>query len=170
MSRLVGDLLTLARADAGQHLPKTTVEVAPLVREVARQARFLSDGEVDVSLGEVDEASVQGDPDHLKQLLLILADNAVKYTPAGGRVSLASRRENGHLRLEVADSGVGIRAEDQARIFERFYRADPARSPGGVGLGLAIARWIAEEHGGSIAVNSSPGRGSLFTVELPASP
>jgi signal transduction histidine kinase len=100
-------------------------------------------------------------------LLLILADNAVKYTPPGGRVSLAARRENGHLRLEVADSGVGISPEDQARIFERFYRADPARSPGGVGLGLAIARWIAEEHGGSIAVSSSPGRGSLFTVDLP---
>jgi len=168
MSRLVGDLLTLARADAGQHLPKATVELGPLVREVARQARFLSDGEVEVSLGRLDEARVQGDADHLKQLLLILADNAVKYTPAGGHVSLAARRENGHLRLEVADSGMGIQPDDQGRIFERFYRADPARSPGGAGLGLAIARWIAEEHGGSIAVSSQPGQGSLFTVELPS--
>jgi two-component system, OmpR family, sensor kinase len=169
MNRLVSDLLTLARADAGQHLPKAPVELAPLVREVARQARFLSDGQVEVSLGHVDEARVQGDPDHLKQLMLILADNALKYTPSGGRVSLAARQDNGHLRLEVADSGVGIRPEDQTRIFERFYRADPARSPGGAGLGLAIARWIAEEHGGSIAVRSSPGGGSLFSVELPNS-
>jgi two-component system, OmpR family, sensor kinase len=167
MSRLVGDLLTLARADAGQHLPKTTVEMAPLVREVARQARFLSDGEVEVSLGRVDETRVHGDPDHLKQLLLILADNAVKYTPAGGQVSLAASRENGQLRLEVADSGVGISPDDQQRVFERFYRADPARSRGGAGLGLAIARWIAEEHGGSIAVRSTLGQGSVFTVELP---
>jgi signal transduction histidine kinase len=151
-------------------LPKTQVELAPLVREVARQARFLSDGHVEVSLDQVDEARVDGDPDHLKQLMLILADNAVKYTPPGGHVSLAARQDNGHLRLEVADSGVGIRPEEQARIFERFYRADPARSPGGAGLGLAIARWIAEEHGGTIAVQSSPGRGSLFRVELPANP
>ena len=169
MSRLVADLLILARADSGQHLPKTTVELAPLVREVARQARYLSDGQVGVSLRRVDEAWVQGDPDSLKQLLLILADNAVKYTPPGGHVSLAALQENGHLRLEVADSGMGISPEDQARIFERFYRADPARSPGGAGLGLAIARWIVDEHGGTIAVRSTPGSGSSFTVELPVS-
>jgi signal transduction histidine kinase len=167
MSRLVSDLLTLARADAGQHLPRKYVELAPLVREVARQACFLSEGGVDVMLGQVDEAAVQGDPDHLKQLLLILTDNAVKYTPEGGQVRLAALRDNGHLRLEVADSGMGISAEDQARIFERFYRADRARPPGGAGLGLAIARWIAEEHGGSISVSSRPGEGSLFVVDLP---
>jgi signal transduction histidine kinase len=169
MSRLVGDLLTLARADAGQHLPKRRVQVAPLVREVARQARFLGDGQVAVSLGPVDRAAVQGDPDHLKQLLFILADNAVKYTPPGGEVALAARRENGHLRLEVADTGIGIDPRDQTHIFERFYRADPARSPGGAGLGLAIAHWIVQEHGGSIAVESRPGEGSRFTVELPTS-
>ena len=168
MSRLVSDLLTLARADAGQHLPKSPVELAPLVREVARQARFLSEGGVEVALDRVDEASVLGDPDHLKQLLLILADNAVKYTPAGGRVSLSAHRQNGSLRLVVADSGIGIGPEERERIFERFYRADPARSPGGAGLGLAIARWIAEEHGGDIEVQSSPGQGSTFTVRLPA--
>lgn len=168
MSRLVSDLLTLARADAGQHLPKTTVELAPLVREVARQARFLCEGGVEVTLDEVDEANVLGDPDHLRQLLLILADNAVKYTPTGGRVTLSARRQNGSLRLVVADSGIGIGPEERERIFERFYRADPARSPGGAGLGLAIARWIAEEHGGGIEVESSPGRGSRFTVRLPA--
>jgi signal transduction histidine kinase len=167
MSRLVNDLLTLARADSGQHLPKTTVQLLPLVREVARQARFLGDGEVEVSVDQVDEASLQGDSDHLKQLLLILADNAVKFSLPGGRVSLAARRQNGRLRLEVADSGVGIRSEDLARIFERFYRADPARSPGGAGLGLAIARWIVQEHDGSISVQSMPGQGSLFTVDLP---
>jgi signal transduction histidine kinase len=169
MSRLVNDLLTLAHADAGQHIPKTTVEFAPLVLEVARQARFLTDCGVEVALGQVDEARVEGDPDHLKQLMLILADNAVKYTPAGGRVSLSARRLNGHLRLEVHDSGIGIPSDEQLRIFDRFYRTDPARSTGGAGLGLSIARWIAEEHGGSITVNSEPGRGSLFTVELPAS-
>jgi signal transduction histidine kinase len=170
MSRLVNDLLILARADAGQHLPKSTVEVAPLVREVARQARFLGDGEaVRVSLEHLDEARVHGDPDHIKQLLLILADNAIKYTPPGGQVSLTARRENGHLNLEVSDTGLGISRQDQDRIFERFYRADPSRSGQGAGLGLAIARWIAEEHGGRISVESAPGRGSTFRVELPAS-
>jgi len=143
--------------------------VAPIVRDVARQASFLGDGSIEVQLGQIDEARVQGDPDHLRQLLLILADNAVKYTPAGGRISLAAKRQNGRLSLEIADTGVGISRDDQARIFERFYRADRARSPGGVGLGLAIARWIAEEHGGQIAVRSSPGQGSLFSVALPVS-
>ena len=171
MSRLVNDLLMLARADAGQHLPKSTVEVAPLVREVARQARFLGDGEaVRVSLDHLDEARVHGDPDHIKQLLLILADNAIKYTPPGGQVSLAARRDNGHLSLEVSDTGLGIARQEQDRIFERFYRADPSRSGQGAGLGLAIARWIAEEHGGRISVDSAPGRGSTFRVELPARP
>ncbi|MCC7106166.1 MAG: HAMP domain-containing histidine kinase [Chloroflexi bacterium] len=166
MSRLVSDLLTLARADAGQHLIKQSVEIAPLVRDVARHARFLTE-EVHVVLSTVEDVRVQGDPDALKQLLLILTDNAVKYTPPDGSVTLTARRVGAAVWLDVADTGPGIPPDEQARIFERFYRADRARSGDGAGLGLAIARWIVEEHGGRVAVESRPGNGSVFRVELP---
>ncbi|MBI4496729.1 MAG: HAMP domain-containing protein [Chloroflexi bacterium] len=167
MSRLVQDLLTLARADAGQRLRQQPVALRPLVEDVERQVRVLAGG-VRVGLAEVAEASVQGDPDALRQLLLILLDNAIKYTPPGGSVTVSAAQENGEVRLRVADTGVGIAAEDLPHIFERFYRGDRARQAGGTGLGLAIAQWIAREHRGRITVESAPGRGSVFTVHLPA--
>jgi signal transduction histidine kinase len=102
-------------------------------------------------------------------MLLNLLDNAVKYTPAGGEISIALRSNTGNAQIIVSDTGMGIPAADQPRIFDRFYRVDKARSraQGGAGLGLSIARWIVEGHGGTITVESSPGQGSVFTVELP---
>jgi signal transduction histidine kinase len=106
--------------------------------------------------------------DALTQLFLILLDNAVKYTPAGGVVRLERERQNGVVRVQVSDSGAGIAPEDLPHLFDRFYRAPAARGRPGAGLGLAIARWIAEEHQGQLTVRSAVGQGSVFTVTLPA--
>ncbi|MBV9119149.1 MAG: HAMP domain-containing histidine kinase [Chloroflexi bacterium] len=166
MSRLVANLLVLARADAGLHVQKQPVQLAEIMHDVYRQARVLSDG---VRLKtEAQPAEVQGNPDYLKQLLLILVDNALKNTPAGGEVQMANAIEDGWVRLTVRDTGRGIPSDALPHIFERFYQADKSRSGGGTGLGLAIAKWIAEEHGGRIDAQSSIGSGSTFTVWLPA--
>ena len=112
---------------------------------------------------------VQGDSQFLRQLFVILIDNAVKYTPAPGKIKVTLVAANGSATLSVADSGIGIEAADLENIFERFYRADKARSreTGGTGLGLAIGRWIAESHRGTLAAESKPGAGSTFSVRLP---
>lgn len=169
MSRLVQELLTLARADAGQDLASEPVELGPLVREVYRQATVMASGSggADVRLAEVAEVTVLGDRDHLKQLLLILVENSLKFTPAG-EVRIGVSVEAGEARLVVSDTGVGIAPDDLPHIFERFYRADQARGSSGTGLGLAIARWITEQHRGKIEVASEPGRGSAFLVRLAA--
>ncbi len=121
------------------------------------------------NVDEIDEVSLTADGDRLKQLILILVDNAIRYTPAEGQVRLSLRKDGAMAVLEVADNGIGISAEDLPRIFDRFYRADKARvrDAGGTGLGLAIARWIVEQHGGEVAVSSEQGKGSTFTVCLP---
>jgi signal transduction histidine kinase len=175
MSRLVNDLLVLARADAGQLLERKPVALGPLIEAVAQQGRVLSEGRHAISVVRVAgvDAEVLGDADALRQLLLILVDNAIKYTPAGGSITLGLRVEFGAggtrlAHIAVVDTGVGIAPEDLPHIFERFYRADRARRAGGTGLGLAIGKWIAEAHGGRITVESSPGAGSIFTVTLPA--
>jgi signal transduction histidine kinase len=174
MSRLVTDLLALARADAGRQRRHEHLELRPLVLDVARQAHVLS-GEVHLTLGEVAPATISGDADGLKQLLLILLDNAFKYSAEGGRVELRVEQgsEGGgapEARIVVSDTGIGIPAEALPHIFDRFYRVDAARSGGGSGLGLAIARSIVQEHGGRIEVQSTPGLGSTFTVFLPSIP
>jgi two-component system, OmpR family, sensor kinase len=173
MSRLVNDLLTLARADAGQLLERRPVALGPLLEDVALQGKVLADAKVAVSVVRLADADVLGDADALRQLLLILVDNAIKYTPAGGSVTLglnadSDRGRGGRARISVVDTGVGIPASDQPHVFDRFYRADRARQSGGTGLGLAIGKWIAEAHGGTITVESSTGNGSVFTVTLPA--
>ena len=119
-------------------------------------------------LGEEDQAMVEGDPDRLKQLLLNLVENAIKYTPSG-EVILSLIKQDGQVGLRVSDTGMGIPSEDLPHIFERFYRVDKARSreKGGTGLGLSIADWIAKAHGGFIKVESLPGKGSTFTIWLP---
>ncbi len=166
LSRMVADLLVLSRADAGVHLERRPVELERLLLEIYREATHLSRG-VQVRLGREDQVQVLGDEDRLKQVLLNLVDNALKYTPAGGTVTLALYAEGPWACLSVSDTGSGIPEEEQARIFDRFYRGKEGQRRGGLGLGLSIARWIVEEHGGEITLTSRPGEGSTFTVWLP---
>jgi signal transduction histidine kinase len=170
MRRLVDDLLLLAQADSGLELYRQPVEMDTLLLEVYRQAQVMAQG-VTVRLGAEDQAMVFGDVDRLRQLLLNLVDNALKYTPVGvGEVTLTLRRAGGWVQIAVEDNGAGISSEELPHIFERFYRTDISRSrrgSGGAGLGLPIAKSIAEAHGGKIDVESEPGKGSIFTVWLP---
>ncbi len=173
LTRVVGDLLLLAQADAGQSFQRVPVEMMTVVLEVYQQARTIADG-VQVALGHEDIGLVAGDPDRLKETLLNLTDNAVKYTPEGGKVTLSLYADGPWVRVEVADTGPGIPPEHLPHIFERFYRAPGIKArpgrPGGTGLGLPIARWIVESHGGRLTVDSKVGQGTTFTVWLPALP
>lgn len=184
-SDLVDSLLTLARADEGRYdLAREAVALGPLVQEVFETASILGEGaELEVTLASLEDASVQGDPARLRQLFLNLVTNAIKYTPSGGRVELGltRREQQGDAVFTVRDTGIGIAATDLPHIFDRFWRADQARSRrraphetgpldrSGAGLGLAISQWIAHAHGGSLGVQSRLGRGSIFTVTLPMS-
>ncbi len=172
MIRLVGSLLTLARADAGQlPLASESIDVGDLVRAAVEQVRPLAEERGVALTSEPGPAvAVRADEDLLLQLLLNLLDNAIKYTKAGGAATAGWRSAGQQIELRVRDTGAGIAAEDLPHVFDRFYRVDKARSraEGGAGLGLAISRWIAEAHGGSISVESAPGAGTTFTVRLPA--
>ena len=169
MARLVADLLALARADAGVPIRKDPVELDRIVVDVLGEARHLARGQR-VELTHVEPVTVRGDADRLKQLFLNLVENAIKYTPADGLVGISIAHHGSDAVVVVRDDGVGIDAADLPRVFERFYRADPARSrdPGGSGLGLSIAQWVASEHGGSLALESRLGEGTSVTVRLPA--
>jgi two-component system, OmpR family, sensor kinase len=168
LTRLVADLLALARADAGVALRHQTVDLDAVALDAFRSAGQLAHDQ-ELALDTLEPVQVIGDADRLKQLLLILLDNALKYTPSGGHVTIGLRQSVGGSEIMVQDTGVGIAAEDLPRVFERFYRADPARSrdAGGTGLGLPIARWIVEQHRGSIHIASVPGEGTTVTVSLP---
>ncbi len=179
MQRMVQDLLLLAQEDAGITIEKRVVELDTLLLDVYRQARLIA-GSVKVTLGSEDQAQVLGDPDRLKQLFLNLMDNAIKYTPSGGEVTLSLERDTEWVRVTVCDTGVGIPPQHLAKIFDRFYRVDKARARipsslslgpdgagGGTGLGLAIVKWIVDAHDGKIDVQSEVGKGSTFTVTLP---
>lgn len=167
MSRMVQDLLTLARADAGYHLDKAQIDLLPIIQEVTRQAQTLQPLRR-IELLDGVPVPVQGNADAIKQLLWILIDNAFKHTHDSGRIQL--RLDNGQhaARLMVLDDGAGIPKEDLERVFERFYQSDASRADEGTGLGLAIARWIAQEHGGSISASNNPQGGAAFTVVLPS--
>ena len=183
MSDLVDSLLTLARADEGRFdLHREPVQMEPLVRDVYETAVILGeDAGVSVSLPLVEDAVVMGDSTRLRQLFLNLITNAIKYTPRGGHVEITlSVRNNNEIGFAVRDTGVGIAAADLPHVFDRFWRADKARSRraltdqrgaerGGFGLGLAIAQWIAQAHGGTLTAQSRLGKGSIFTVLLPIS-
>src|SRR5439155_2048087 len=169
-SRLVGDLLLLAQADSGRlPLVETTVELGTLAWEVFKQAQVLAQ-EVELKLGVIEAVHVRGDEDRLKQLLLNLVTNAIKYTPAGGKVTIDVLNKDEVATIRVTDTGIGIPKEDLEHVFDRFYRVDKARSRqmGGTGLGLSIARWIAEAHGGKLWAESQIGQGSTFIVQLPS--
>ena len=174
MGRLTGDLLTLARSDAeGMELRRESFDLQELLQRAQRTMQpQAEDQQVAVVLTPGNSLPVLADPDRIFQLLLVLLDNAVKYSPAGGNVSLTATRlngENGKALITVADTGPGVPLADQEKIFDRFYRLDSSRSreAGGAGLGLAIARAIAKAHGGSISVVAAPTGGSIFKVFLP---
>jgi heavy metal sensor kinase len=171
IARLVEGLLLLSRADAGvlrmDHQP---IDLPRLVAEVCEHMQLLAAAHgVTVALGSLAPMTIQGDPQHLRRLLLNLVDNGIKYTPAGGHVTIMLQEDDGWAALCVVDTGIGLSPEEQAQIFQRFYRAPEALSQGeeGSGLGLCIARSIAEAHGGHLQVESTPGGGSTFTLLLP---
>src|SRR5262245_1014558 len=172
MTGILEGLLTLARADAGDGaLARAPVDLAPLVEETTALLRADA-GAQGVSLRcTAAPATVHGDAPLLSEVVTNLVSNAVRYNRPGGRVDVTLAPRNGEVELRVADTGVGIPADALPRVFERFFRVDPARSRdrGGAGLGLAIARWIVEAHGGSLGVESREGEGSTFTVRLPSS-
>lgn len=171
-SRLIDSLLILARADAGQDgLQRELTDLSVSLREALDQGRKLAvekNIELTASLDN-EPVVVHGDAEALRRLFLILIDNAVKYNAAGGRVQVALSSSNGQALCSVSDSGLGISQEDREHIFDRFWRADKVRSRGmgGAGLGLSIARWIVQQHTGTIDVTSELGKGSTFTVRIP---
>lgn len=171
ISSLVEGLLLLARADRRVlRLDLKPLELHELLVEVGEQMRLVADNHAkSLNYGLMEHVSIQGDREHIKRLLLNLIDNAIKYTPAGGRVTLSLRGDGKWAYLEIADTGIGLTETEQKKIFHRFYRAAEARSQsgGGAGLGLSIVQSIAEAHGGTIQVESTPGQGSTFTVSLP---
>jgi signal transduction histidine kinase len=164
MTRLVDGLLVLARADAGAPLERRPVDIAGIATEVARQARRRDREVRPQTAGAV---VVDGDLDALTRLVWILVDNALRH--GGGPVTIRVDRAGDRVSLAVRDEGPGFPPGSTERVFERFRRADPARSGEGTGLGLAIARSIAEAHGATIRAENAPEGGAVITVELPAS-
>jgi heavy metal sensor kinase len=174
VSRLIEQLLLLARADsASTTIPFGRTNLNDILEKVWRQASMLAESKSLRSERHIPPVPVwvHGDPASLERLFLILLDNAVKYTPDGGRIELRLASDDGFAVTEIRDTGIGISPDDVPHIFDRFYRADRARSreSGGTGLGLAIGRWIADAHGGKIRVQSEPSKGTSFEVLLPLS-
>jgi heavy metal sensor kinase len=172
-AKLIEELLSLARADSGREaIDLHPIDLLPILRESASkwsQVAPLHNLQFDQHL-DVQHLPLMADENALRRVIDILLDNALKYTPSPGRVTLSAEQQPGHVVVTVEDTGIGIAPEDQSRIFERFYRVDKARSRelGGAGLGLAIAQWIVQLHKGSISVKSEMGKGSVFGVEIPA--
>lgn len=174
LHRLVADLLTLTRSDIGTlRKARAPVDLAALCRDVRDQLGVLAEEKGQHLTLEADSAMAEGDPETLRLVLTNLLDNAIKYTPDGGRIAVrAGRGKEGQVFVEVQDEGPGIASEHQARVFERFYRVDEGRSreAGGSGLGLAIAERAARLNGGRLQLESTPGQGSCFRLVLPTSP
>jgi len=170
LSRLVDDLLSLSRADAGQR--GVLVEefyLNDLIEECCRSVQTLAAARnIQLICPPLDDISYRGDEELMRRLVFNLLDNAIRYTPPGGKVSVRLDNDGYRQRIMVSDTGIGIPAEAVSHVFERFYRVDKARSrrEGGFGLGLAIVKWIAESHNGSVELTSSPEGGSTFTVTL----
>jgi signal transduction histidine kinase len=169
LMRLVNDLLVLARADSGRPLQQEPVPLKPLLDDVYQQAKLLTPQRSIIYHAEAD-MTVIGDGDGLKQVVLILLDNALKHTPAEATVTMTTALDNGHVTIEVSDTGPGIAPAHLPHIFDRFYRGDTARSGGGAGLGLAIAKELAEAQHGSLRVASVEGQGTAFTLTFPTVP
>ncbi len=171
MTRIVDELLVLSRADMGEvKVESLPVAMESLVEDIYRQAKLLAqDRNIEVLLGTVMPVVVQGDDLRLRELLLNLVENAMKYSYPGGKVEISLLNDGREARLSVADHGIGIATADHKKIFQRFFRTDVARghTKKGTGLGLAICTWIAELHKGRVEVKSDLGQGSTFTLVLP---
>jgi two-component system OmpR family sensor kinase len=168
MRGLVESLLALTRGDEGAPLEVGRHDLATVAEAAVQTARAAANGMLSVEYARPERGVMATfDQDSVLRLADILLDNAVKYTPEGGKVTVRVREGDGRAELEVSDTGVGIPEAQLPLIFERFHRADPSRTKGGAGLGLSIARQIAEAHGGTIEVRSEPGEGSTFTLLLP---
>jgi signal transduction histidine kinase len=171
MQTLVDGLLHLARGDEGIPLDRVETDLRELAVATFERVQAGAGEDLGWSLDVPDSpVCVSGDRDALTQAIATLLDNAAKYTPAGGHVSLTVRQTGNAAEIAVSDTGIGIDAAHLPHIFDRFYRVEEARSAGGTGLGLAIARQIAAGHGGDITVSSEPGKGSTFTLRLAAQP
>jgi signal transduction histidine kinase len=168
LARMVEELGLLAQADARTVLKRDPVDVAALVDEAAASGKLLAQSRgVLLEVAGDATGTLRGDDVRLRQLLAILVDNATRFSPQGEAVTLGAATEGGKLRVTVTDRGPGIAGEELPRIFDRFYRGINQRKEDGSGLGLSIAQWIVQEHGGTISVRSQPGAGSEFIVELP---
>lgn len=171
LGRIVDDLLILARADAGDRpierktflLDQTVLDAAAAASSVAQSRQ------VNIAIGELEHSLIDGDSTLIRQLVMILLDNAIKFTPAGGEVRVRVSSQDRRVLLTVEDSGIGIAADQMPRVFDRFYRGDSARGHSeGAGLGLSIARWIADAHRAGIEIDSAPGGGTRVDVQFPA--
>jgi heavy metal sensor kinase len=171
IEHLVEGLLLLARSEAGVlKMDHRAVNLVHLIEEVCDQGKLLArEKNIDLVIGNLNDLELRGDHERLRRLLLNLVDNAIKYTPSGGQVTVSVDREDDTACIRVSDTGIGLPEEDRERIFHRFYRGTEARSlvEAGAGLGLCIARSIAEAHGGRVRVESTPSIGSAFSVLLP---
>jgi heavy metal sensor kinase len=172
-TRLLEDMLLLARADAGNvDIPFELIDLASVVEDSLQRARVAAEAKGHRLTLKCAEGpfEIRGDRSSLRRLIWTLLDNAIKYTPDGGRIDVLLEANSTQVRLRVKDTGMGIPAHLLPRIFERFFRADPARSQEGTGLGLAIAKWIADVHQADLSVESALGAGSTFTVVFPFDP
>ncbi len=172
MSSIIDDLLLLSKADTGKiELDLEDVALRDLILQVYMDMKIFAEKKsVGLFVGDVEDAKVKGDELKLRRMLWNIVDNGIKYTQAGGKVEISSVLDNGGVRIDVRDTGVGISEADIKYIFDRFYRADRARSrENGTGLGLSISKWIAEAHRGAIEVQSHASSGSLFSIRLPLS-
>jgi two-component system, OmpR family, sensor kinase len=168
MRGLIESLLTLTSGDEGAPIEVGRYDLGAVGKEATQTARAAADGRVSVEfVPNEHEITATFDRKRVFQVASILLDNALKYTPDGGSVTVSVGEEDGSVALAVSDTGIGISEDQLPLMFERFYRADPSRSEGGAGLGLSIARQIAESHGGQIRAESTPGTGSTFTLLLP---
>ena len=168
MRGLVESLLTLTRGDEGAPMEVGCYDLGAVGKGATETAGAAAEGRVSVEfVPNEHDVTATFDRERVMQVASILLDNALKFTPEGGSVKVRVEEEDGSVALTVSDTGVGISEEQLPLVFERFYRADPSRAEGGAGLGLSIARQIAESHGGQIRAESTPGKGSTFTLLLP---
>jgi heavy metal sensor kinase len=172
LARIVNDLLTLSEAESGiQALIKEPVDLRGLIEDLVDQMRLLaSDRNLRIEIQSVPALWIDADKLWIRRAIVNLLHNAIKYSRDGGKIGISASMENSTVKLRIWDYGIGILPQDLPHIFDRFYRADPARSrdSGGVGLGLALVKWIIEAHNGSIRVESAAEQGSLFEIFLPA--